>query len=206
MEDQKKLYALMAVVERQQEMLDALMAKLKEEREALAKERGSVQQTIDQSVKRSLSGMAETVSKALQGAIQPSADTLKESVRTAYEASNQLSASMRRVQSAWTWRIVWLSVGVLLIVGLSAYGMVWWERSQIDDLKSYRQSLQADINRMQPVVRDLEKRGGRLEWSTCGDRLCIEASRNQGPGVENWNGAWWRNQQTGRLFVIPKGW
>lgn len=186
MEDQKKLYALMAVVERQQEMLDALMAKLKEEREALAKERGSVQQIIDQSVKQSMSGVAETVSKALQGAIQPSADTLKESVRSAYEASNQLSASMRRVQSAWTWRIVWLSVSVLLIVGVSAYGMVWWERSQIKNLQETRQSLQADINRMQPVVKDLEKRGGRLVWNNCGGKWCLQVESqtwHDGKGV-----------------------
>lgn len=203
MEDQKKLYALMAVVERQQEMLDALMAQLKSEREALANERSLIGPVVTQSVKQSV---AEIVSEGLQAAIGPSADTLKESVRSASEASHRLSESMRRVQSAWTWRIVWLSAGLLLIVGLSAWGLVWWERSQLDNLKSYRQTLQADINRMQPVVRDLEKRGGKLEWSTCGDRLCIEANRNQGAGAENWQGAWWRNNQTGRLFVIPNGW
>ncbi len=204
-EQQQKLYALMSIVEQQQKMLDATLAKLEAERAALARERSSMGQVITQSVKQSMSGVADTVSQALQGAIKPSVDTLKASVGLADNASNRLSASMSRVQSAWTWRILWMTIGVLLIVGLAAYGLVWWERSQVEDLKAYRQALQADINRMKPVVTDLERRGGALQWSTCGGRLCFEANRNQGEGAENWNGVWWRNQQTGRLFVVPKG-
>jgi len=204
-EQQQKLYALMSIVEQQQKMLDGTLAKLEAERAALARERSSMGQTVMQSVKQSMSGVADTVSQALQGAIKPSVDTLKTSVGLADNASNRLSASMSRVQSAWTWRILWLSVGVLLLVSLMAYGMVWWERSQIEDLKATRQALQADINRMKPIVTDLERRGGALQWSTCGGRLCFEANRNQGEGAENWNGVWWRNQQTGRLFVVPKG-
>lgn len=201
-----KLYGVMTVVERQQKMLDGTLAKLEAERAALARERSSMSQTVMQSVKQSMSGVAGTVSQALQGAIKPSVDTLKTSVGSANDAGNRLAASMSRVQSAWTWRILWLSVGLLLIVGLAAYGLVWWERSQVEDLKAYRQALQADINRMKPIVTDLERRGGALQWSTCGGRLCFEANRNQGEGAENWNGVWWRNQQTGRLFVVPKGW
>lgn len=200
-----KLYGVMTVVERQQKMLDQTLEKLEAERAALARERSSMGQTVTQSVKQSMSGVADTVSQALHGAIKPSVDTLKTSVGMAHDAGHRLAASMDRVQTAWTWLILMLSVGVLLIVGLAAYGLVWWERSQVEDLKAYRQSLQADINRMKPVVSDLEKRGGALQWSTCGGRLCFEANRNQGEGAENWNGVWWRNQQTGRLYVVPKG-
>ncbi len=204
-EQQQKLFSLMSIVEQQQKMLDGTLAKLEAERAALARERSAMGQTVMQSVKQSMSGVADTVSNEMLKAIKPSVDTLKNSVGSAHDASNRLSASMSRVQSAWTWRILWLSLGLLLIVGLAAYGLVWWERSQVEDLKSTRQALQADINRMQPVVKDLEKRGGSLQWSTCGGRLCFEANRNQGEGAENWNGVWWRNQQTGRLFVVPKG-
>lgn len=204
-EQQQKLFSLMSIVEQQQKMLDGTLVKLEAERAALARERSSMGQVITQSVKQSMSGVADTVSQALHGAIKPSVDTLKNSVGMAHDASNRLSASMDRVQSAWTWRILMLSVGVLLIVGLAVYGLLWWERSQVEDLKATRQALQADINRMKPIVTDLERRGGALQWSTCGGRLCFEANRNQGEGAENWNGVWWRNQQTGRLFVVPKG-
>ena len=199
------LYGLMKVVQEQQKMLDGTLAKLEAERAALARERSAMGQTVMQSVKQSMSGVADTVSNEMQKAIKPSVDTLKTSVGSAHDASNRLSVSINRVQSAWTWRILMLAVGVLLIVGLAIYGLLWWERSQVEDLKATRQALQADINRMQPVVKDLEKRGGALQWSTCGGRLCFEANRNQGEGAENWNGVWWRNQQTGRLFVVPKG-
>ena len=205
-EQQQRIFALMGMAADQQTMAEKALAKLDAEIAALARERGLLRQMIDQSVKQSMSGVADTVSNEMQKAIKPSVDTLKTSVGMANDAGQRLSFSMSRVQSAWTWLILMLSVGVLLIVGLAAYGLVWWERSQVEDLKAYRQSLQADINRMKPVVTDLERRGGALQWSTCGGRLCFEANRNQGEGAENWNGVWWRNQQTGRLFVVPKGW
>ena len=186
------LYGVMKVVQEQQKMLDGTLAKLEAERAELAKVRSSVGQEVARSVKQSMSGVADTVAQLLQGAIKPSADTLKESVRSAEAASARLSASMDKVQSAWTWRILWLSVGVLSIVSLAAYGLVWWERSQIEDLKTTRQVLQADINRMQPVVRDLEKRGGRLVWNNCGGKWCLQAE----PG--NWR------DNTGPL-AIPRG-
>lgn len=191
-EQQQRIYSLMVTAEDQQKMAGGMLAKLDAEIGTLARERGLLRQMIDQSVKQSMSGVADTVAQLLQGAIKPSADTLKESVRSAEAASARLSASMNKVQSAWTWRILWLSGGVLLIVSLTAYGMVWWERSQVEDLKSTRQSLQADINRMQPVVRDLEKRGGRLVWNNCGGKWCLQVE----PG--NWR------DNTGPL-AIPRG-
>ena len=191
-EQQQKLYALMSIVEQQQKMLDGTLANLEAERAALARERSAMGQTVMQSVKQSMSGVADTVSNEMQKAIKPSVDTLKASVGSANDAGHRLSASMDRVQSGWTWRILLLSVGVLSIVSLTAHGMVWWERSQVEDLKATRQVLQADINRMQPVVKDLEKRGGRLAWNNCGGKWCLQVE----PG--NWR------DNTGPL-AIPRG-
>lgn len=137
-EQQQKLYALMSIVEQQQKMLDGTLAKLEAERAALARERSSMGQTVMQSVKQSMSGVADTVSNEMQKAIKPSVDTLKASVGSAHDASNRLLASMSQLQSVWTKLILWMTVGVLLIVGLAAYGLVWWERSQVEDLKAYR--------------------------------------------------------------------
>ena len=100
------LYGLMKVVQEQQKMLDGTLAKLEAERVALARERSSMGQTVMQSVKQSMSGVADTVSNEMLKAIKPSVDTLKNSVGSAHDASNRLSASMSRVQSAWTWRIL----------------------------------------------------------------------------------------------------
>jgi hypothetical protein len=187
------LYGLMKVVQEQQKMLDGTLAKLEAERAALARERSSMGQTVMQSVKQSMSGVADTVSNEMQKAIKPSVDTLKTSVGAAHDVSNRLSASMSRVQSAWTWRILMLSFVVLLIVGLAIYGVLWWERSQVEDLKSYRQALQADINRMKPIVTDLERRGGKLNWNNCGDtgRPCVRVEVGR-----------WGNQQD--QWAIPR--
>lgn len=191
-EQQERIFALMGMAADQQTMAGEALAKLDAEIAALARERGLLRQMIDQSVKQSMSGVADTVSQALQGAIKPSVDTLKTSVGSANDAGHRLAESMDRVQSAWTWRILMLAVGVLLIVGLAIYGLLWWERSQVEDLKSYRQALQADINRMKPIVTDLERRGGRLIWNNCGGRWCLQVE----PG--NWR------DNTGPL-AIPRG-
>lgn len=192
-EQQQKLYALMGTAADQQTMAGEALAKLDAEIAALARERGLLRQIIDQSVKQSMSGVADTVSNEMLKAIKPSVDTLKSSVGSAHDVSNRLSASMSRVQSAWTWPILMLAVGVLLIVGLAIYGLLWWERSQVEDLKSYRQALQADINRMKPIVTDLERRGGKLNWNNCGDtgRPCVRVEVGR-----------WGNQQD--QWAIPR--
>lgn len=47
--------------------------------------------------------------------------------------------------------------------------------------------------------------GGLLVMTTCGGRLCIEASSNQGPGAEQWTGSNWSNKETSVQLVIPRG-
>ena len=46
---------------------------------------------------------------------------------------------------------------------------------------------------------------GRIVMTTCGGRLCIEASSNQGPGAKQWAGAYWSNKENGVQLVIPRG-
>jgi hypothetical protein len=66
-------------------------------------------------------------------------------------------------------------------------------------------ALAADVAQLQANVSALEKKGGRIAMTTCGGRLCIEASSNQGVGAEQWKGGMWSNKETGVQLVIPRG-
>ncbi len=83
-------------------------------------------------------------------------------------------------------------------VCLVAYAALAWPLRQVQTLRAEKAQLQAD-------VAMLEKRGGKIVMLSCGGRLCIEASSNQGKGAEHWKGANWRNEENGAALVIPRG-
>ena len=86
-----------------------------------------------------------------------------------------------------------------------AYTSLAWQLHQVSSLHEEKAALQADIAQMQSSVAALERKGGRIVLSTCGGRLCIEASSNQGQGAEQWKGANWSNKENGVQLVIPRG-
>ena len=71
------------------------------------------------------------------------------------------------------------------------------DRAEIEALRLEKAELEASI-------ADLTKRGGKIKFNTCGGRLCIEASSNQGETAPKWEGAAWHNEQNGAALVIPR--
>jgi hypothetical protein len=150
------------------------------------------------------------------------ADTVK---RVADEANGyiaksigaQLSANIAKLKAAegklsrstasfgWKWAILagGATAGGIVSVLLVAWLSIWWQRDQVESLVDQRQTLMAEISQMQTKVAVLEKRGGKLATNTCGGRLCIEASTNQGEGQTAWIGPW--KNDKGTPMVIPKG-
>ena len=97
------------------------------------------------------------------------------------------------------------AAGGLVGVCLVAYASLAWQLHQVSSLREEKAALQADVAQMQASVAALERKGGRIVLSTCGGRLCIEASSNQGQGAEQWKGANWSNKENGVQLVIPRG-
>jgi len=92
-------------------------------------------------------------------------------------------------------------VGVCLV----AYASLAWQLHQVSSLREEKAALLGDVAQLQANVAALEKKGGRITMTTCGGRLCIEASSNQGEGAEKWKGGVWSNKETGVQLVIPRG-
>lgn len=234
MDAQQQLFGLMAVAEEHQKAVNAALERLAAERVALAQERAAVAQAaasvagaagevrkaaaealpaiqkaageaVGASVRQSLAGASEAAAKALSEASSPIVGQLSGVVKAASQAEGQLSGAVAAFGWRWAMLAASTAAGGIVALMLAAWLTVWWQRYQVEQLTEKRQALAEEVARLQATVSDLEKRGGRVTLATCGGRLCIEASPNQGKGAENWAGAWWKMYSTGVPFVIPKG-
>lgn len=158
-------------------------------------------EAVGASVKQSLAGASDAAAKALGEAARPVIGSLSGVIQSAGEAE----ASLKNAGQWFAWKWVAVAAGGLVGVCLVAYAALAWQLHQVSSLREEKAGLQADIAQMQANVATLEKKGGRIVMTTCGGRLCIEASSNQGQGAEQWKGSNWSNKETGVQLVIPRG-
>jgi hypothetical protein len=221
--DAQQLFGLMAVAEDHQKAVKAAIDGLTTERQALTKDRAMLIQAaasitktaaeaisaiqkatgaaVDDAVRDSLAGASDAAAKALGEAAKPVIGRLSGVVQAASDAEG----SMRNAGAWFAWKWVAVAAGGLVGVCLVAYASLAWQLHQVSSLRDEKASLAADVAQLQANVAALEKKGGRIVMTTCGGRLCIEASSNQGQGAEQWHGANWSNKETGVQLVIPRG-
>ena len=230
MDDQQQtLFGLMGIAQDQQKAVQTALEGLATERAALARERAALAQAtasvagvagevrqaaaeavpamqraaeeaVSASVKQSLASASEAAAGALAEAAKPVMGSLSGVVQAAHDAEG----SMRRAGAWFAWKWVAVAAGGMVGVCLLAYMSLAWQLLQVRSLGNEKTALAADVVQLQANVAALEKRGGRIVLSTCGKRLCIEASSNQGKGAEKWKGVW-ENKESGITFVIPRG-
>ena len=222
-EHEKKLHTLMVLAEEHQQAVKAAIDGLAVERAAMAKEYVALAQAIADvrkavaavvpaaqkaaghavgaSVRESFEGAAQMATDALEKAAQPVIDSLSGVVK----AANEAEGSMRNAGAWFAWKWVAVAAAGLAGVCLVAYAALAWQLHQVERLGEEKAALAAEITPLQTNVDALEKRGGKLITSTCGGRLCFEASSNQGKGNEQWKGAPWGDKEKSSGFVIPKG-
>jgi hypothetical protein len=230
MDADQQIFSLLAAAEDQQKAVKAAIDGLAAERAALAKERAALTQAaasvagvagdvrkaaadaipamqkaageaVGASVRQSLVGASEAAAKALGEAAKPVIGSLSGVV----QAANEVEGSMRNAGAWFAWKWVAVAAGGLVGVCLVAYASLAWQLHQVKSLGDEKAELAADVAQLQANVSALEKKGGRIVMTTCGGRLCIEASSNQGQGSEQWKGGSWSNKETGVQLVIPRG-
>jgi hypothetical protein len=158
-------------------------------------------EAVGTSMRQSLAGASQTAANALGEAAKPVIRSLSGMVQAAQDAEG----AMRSAGAWFAWKWVAVAAGGLIGVCLVAYASLAWQLHQVSSLRDDRAALAADVAQMQATVSALEKKGGRIVMTTCGGRLCIEASSNQGAGVEQWKGGNWSNKETSVQLVIPRG-
>ena len=225
MDAQQQIFGLMAVAEEHQKAVQAAIDGLAAERAALARERAALsaaahdarkaaadavpaiqkaaETAVSEAVTQSLSESSEEAAKALGEAARPVLDSLSDVVRAAGDAEG----SLRNAGRWFAWKWVAVAAGGLMGVCLVAYAALWWQWHEVESLGKRKAALAVDVAQLQANVLALEKKGGRIVMNTCGGRLCIEASSNQGTSSDGSSvplGGW--TVDKGRVpLVIPKG-
>lgn len=173
----------------------------------LVKEHAQLSATIEvlQNTSRNLQKAAgDAAAKAVAETLGQAPKT----AQTAFEAATgalNVAAGKVRIAGAWlTWQfaVVFILVGVAAVVTNYAIGRFTLpDRAEIDALRSEKAELEASI-------ADLHKQGAKIKINTCGGRICIEASTNQGndaSGNPAPIGSWLTTDGRKVPLVIPRG-
>jgi len=197
MDTNDQLSALFAAALEQQEAAKAAVADLAQERKAL----GAAVEAIKNASSSLQSATGSAASKAVTESLGLAPKSAVTALNTATEA---LTEAVDKVRNAGAW-ISWKFALVFALSGAAAVATNYAigrftlpDRAEIEALRSEKAELEASI-------ADLSKRGGKIKFNTCGGRLCIEASSNQGETAPKWEGAAWHNEQNGVALVIPRG-
>jgi hypothetical protein len=141
----------------------------------------------------------EAVSKRLQQEVREAAATgMQEALQGVHGDIGRARNVVIDLQRFSLWRAAWQHAIVSVVTIAIAVLAVRWYVPQPDEMKALR----AERDQLQASIEDLSKRGARIVMTTCGKRLCIEASTDQGKSVIDWSRAWYAD---GVPLVIPKG-
>jgi hypothetical protein len=156
-------------------------------------------QAVEASMQRAFVDIAAPARTALEAAVKPVIDRFSQFE----QRTLQMEA---RARKAMTWfSTKWIALTAAGFIGMSAmaWGAVWWQRTEVNELTAQKTALEADIAEMQVNAAALAKKGARIKITDCGGRLCIVASKNQTGSFSDWHGLW--NDKEGQTMVIPNG-
>ncbi len=207
MNDDEKLYALMAIAEEHQAAAQRAIEGLVAEREKFTQQRAAVAKMIrdlSQTSEKAAAAMETAAGAALQGAADKSINLVAHAVAEAFKrtlspavanltaivdsaagAEQQIRASL----AGFSWRSMMMVsaivMGVLLAIWFAAMVSISWQRHQIVNLAQEQAALEHEVKTLQNQANDLAKRGGRVKLVTCGDqkRLCAEVDLKVRSGV-----------------------
>lgn len=200
MKPDDQLSALFAASLEQQEVVKAAVDSFVQERAELL--------AIVNSIKNASRGLQTATGAAATTAVT---ESLGKAPKAAVEALNAATGALDdaagRVRDAGAW-ISWKFAVVFAFAGAAAVATNYAigrftlpDRAEIEALRSEKAELEANIT-------DLHKRGARIKINTCGGRICIEASTNQGKdaaGNSATMGSWLTTDGRNVPLVIPRG-
>ena len=203
MDDHDKLGAMFAVMEEQQAAVQAAIAGMAQERKAMAAVIDSIKGTSGTLQQVTGDAAARAVVESIGQAPKTAVAALNQAVGALDEAAGQV-----RSAGAWlTFKAAASVAGAGLVMVLAVYALGRFmlpseaDRQEVDRLRSEKAQLEANI-------AELNKRGGKIQLTTCGGRLCIEASTNQGKDDQGNTlalGGWTTSDSRKVPLVIPRG-
>lgn len=186
----ERIYALLAVVEDQQNAVHAGLQGMAQERAALATERvalikqaermerlsdklsGSLLQAIPNVTESAGKAAATRVAQLLHGTVavavqtaaeaaQPTLDSIKEAVSSATAAQLELRRAVKDFRKQWLWVVAVLLGTVLIVSAVMGYLAVLWQREELAKAIAARDKLTVEMNALQEQVEQGKRNNGR---------------------------------------------
>lgn len=160
----------------------------------------AVQESVETALHATLTTISQRAGRAFEDAGRPLLHTLAGVTKAAEETEDRLRRAVQTFR--WKWGAIAggaaLAAVVVVIFGvwLMAMFMVSWQRAELERLN-------AEIAQSEARLEELTARGGKIELTDCGGRLCAYASTNQGEGHKNWKAPW--AGKDGLPLVILRG-
>ena len=160
----------------------------------------AVQQSVETTLHDTLTTLSQRAEGALQEAGRPLLHTLAGVTKAAEETEERLQRAVKTFQ--WKWGAIAggaalaAVVAVTLGVWLAVSTLVSWRSAELEQLN-------AEIAQRKARLEELDRRGGKIELTDCGGRLCAYASTNQGKGSKDWKTPW--SGREGLPLVILRG-
>ena len=160
----------------------------------------AVQQSVETTLHDTLTTLSQRAEGALQDAGRPLLHTLVRVTKAAEETEERLRRAVKTFQ--WKWGAIAggaalaAVVAVTLGVWLAVSTLVSWRSAELEQLN-------AEIAQSEARLEELDRRGGKIELTDCGGRLCAYASTNQGKGYKDWKTPW--SGREGLPLVILRG-
>ena len=160
----------------------------------------AVQKSVETTLHDTLTTLSQRAEWAFQDAGRPLLHTLAGVTKAAEETEERLQRAVQTFR--WKWGAIAggaaLAAVLILIFGawLAASTLVSWRSAELEQLD-------AEIAQRQTRLEELDRRGGKIELTDCGGRLCAYASTNQGKGSKDWKTPW--SGREGLPLVILRG-
>lgn len=203
MDDHDKLGAMFAVMEEQQAAVQSAIAGLAQERKAMAAAIDAMKNTSGTIQKATGDAAARAVMESIGQAPKTATTALNQAAGALHEASEQV-----RSAGAWlTFKVAASVAGAGLVMVLAMHVLGRFMLPSDADWQELAQ-LRVEKAELEANIADLNKRGAKIKLNTCGNRLCIEASSNQGKdaaGNPAPMGSWETVDGRKVALVIPRG-
>jgi len=147
----------------------------------------AVRESVETTLHDTLTTLSQRAERTFKDAGQPLLRTLAEVARSADAIEHRLQRAVKTFQ--WKWGAIAggaaLVAVLILIFGawLAASTLVSWRSAELE-------RLEAEIAQSKTRLEELNRRGGKIELTDCGGRLCAYASTNQGKGQKDWKAPW----------------
>ena len=209
MDPQQLLATLIQLSDEQQHRITELLSRLEGQAQTLArasqqaaqaanaldrsgqKTALTLQAAVREGVETALHATLTTVSQRAERAFEDAGRPLLHTLAGVTKAAEETEERLRRAVQTFRWKWGAIAGGAALATVVAVTLGVWLAVSTLVSWRSAElEQLNAEIAQRKARLEELDRRGGKIELTDCGGRLCAYASTNQGKGYKDWKAPW----------------